>query len=430
MTNKNSIVHHISHKNISKALSFAAATLEKFPKIPQAHLDLLGALALLDAKSVSMENATKLLKYFCQTANFTDAFETLAFIGIIPGEHDDSILDIFLKTFGSSTSSSSKSPPIPGGQNIDEFSELVFSSEKELVEKAVDIWDKSIQSIFIPPPLPGRKYPLFQAMTAKSLELILREGKLRFFPEGENVIKQGAVDNSFFILIRGVIEVLREDENSEVKLGFLRPGSFFGEMALVTSAPRNATTRCTEDSYVFEIEWPLLNKVLTTDPELAHELARYTRFRLLKNLMATSVLFRTLPSQAKVDLMASFNPVVIDGNTEIITEGNPSPGLFLVANGEVVVTSGNGDTEVLLSTLRAGDVFGEISLIREGNAKATVKTTGSEAVLLHLDRNDFQNLAITYPELLSHVYQVAIERTRINEQVLQSDSVPADDLLV
>ncbi|MBU1220201.1 cyclic nucleotide-binding domain-containing protein [Myxococcota bacterium] len=413
---------------LEDALALSAAILKANPGKPVCHLDFMSSLALLKPGRLNLSHAGKLLKYFCQTGDFPSALECFAFMGLAPGTIEDELLKVFLKAFGSDAPETSR-PPAPKDAAL-ASSPLSYRNAEDLVTQSENIWDEAIKSIFMPPPIPGKKMPLFKAMSPESLALVLRKGKIRLFTPGDVVLKQGNTDSSFFILIRGVIEVIREQENSEIRLGFLRSGSFFGEMALVTSAPRSATTRCTEPSYIFEIEWSLLNEILGKDPALATELAEYTRFRLLKSLMATSVLFRTLPSEAKVELMAAFKPLMIDAESVVISEGKPSPGLFLVASGEMLVVSGKGSDETLLSTLKAGDVFGEISLIREGDAKATVKCGGDDAVLLELSREDFQDLAVRFPELLSHVYQVAIERTRMNEKINQAQALPADDLLL
>lgn len=63
------------------------------------------------------------------------------------------------------------------------------------------------------------------------------------FPPGEVIFRQGDAGDSIYKLIDGEVEVVREQEGKETVLARLGPGEFFGEAALLTDAPRNATIR-------------------------------------------------------------------------------------------------------------------------------------------------------------------------------------------
>jgi cAMP-dependent protein kinase regulator len=269
-------------------------------------------------------------------------------------------------------------------------------------------------------------------MGKDSLIQLLKKGVIQYYQPQQRIIKQGAEENCFYILIQGVLKVTRDTEQGHVKLGFLRQGSFFGEMALVTSAPRSANVLADTSAIVLKISWELLGDLLEIDPQLADELASYTRIRLLKNLVVTSSLFRTISTEAKNAVITSFKPVIKDHGEIVIKEGEKAKGLYLLASGEVSVYSEEEqDEQTLLSTLLPGEVFGEISLIREGDATATVSVSSDEgAVLMHLSRDNFQKIAVLYPEVLSHVYQVSLERTEETAKVRKDESIPAEDYML
>ena len=89
-----------------------------------------------------------------------------------------------------------------------------------------------------------RRVPLFVTVTDEELDNIANHLKGEKFPAGEVIIQEGEIGDKFYILERGKATVWRLDENQvEQKIDEKGPGQFFGEVALVSSAPRKARPR-------------------------------------------------------------------------------------------------------------------------------------------------------------------------------------------
>jgi NADH dehydrogenase len=76
------------------------------------------------------------------------------------------------------------------------------------------------------------------------------------FEPGQTVFSEGELGDRVYILLSGRAEVVRRVQNGaagEQFLATLGPGECFGEMALLESAPRNATIRCVEPMTVLSI---------------------------------------------------------------------------------------------------------------------------------------------------------------------------------
>jgi hypothetical protein len=64
------------------------------------------------------------------------------------------------------------------------------------------------------------------------------------FAPGEVIFRQGDPGDFVYTIIDGQVEVIRKDLDGEEKvINRLGPGEYFGEMALVSNAPRTATVR-------------------------------------------------------------------------------------------------------------------------------------------------------------------------------------------
>ena len=67
----------------------------------------------------------------------------------------------------------------------------------------------------------------------------------------------------------------------------LRPGAFFGEMSLLTGAPRGATVTATVDSIVFEIGKESLQPIIARREALAEAISRVLAERQMGNVKAS-----------------------------------------------------------------------------------------------------------------------------------------------
>src|SRR5438309_844185 len=83
-----------------------------------------------------------------------------------------------------------------------------------------------------------RSVPLFRAAPARDLVALWRQlGEARL-PSGVAVCRQGEPGDQFFIVQAGSVEVRLGTGQSALTLYRLGPGDCFGEMALLTGAPR------------------------------------------------------------------------------------------------------------------------------------------------------------------------------------------------
>lgn len=64
------------------------------------------------------------------------------------------------------------------------------------------------------------------------------------FPPGETIFKEGDLGDFVYKIDDGEVEIVRKDETGQEKeIARLGAGDFFGEAALLSDAPRNATVR-------------------------------------------------------------------------------------------------------------------------------------------------------------------------------------------
>jgi CRP-like cAMP-binding protein len=268
--------------------------------------------------------------------------------------------------------------------------------------------------------------PLLSELQPASFARVLSTVRVHRLPHGAPVVREGEPGTSFFLVASGHVRVFNTDAlGNRTELARLGEGALFGELALVAAQPRSASVEVVGEADLLELGAGALRAAAGELPQLAEALDRFTRERLLKNLLATSPLFRPFSPQQRVDLARRFSGHDVAPGTPIIREGDPGRGLYVVLAGEVEVVKGDEPFESTLATLRSGDLFGEIALIRGTPATATVRAARPTTVLF-LAREYFERLIGALPEMRAFFENLTEERLR-DAQVLNEDLLVEDD---
>ena len=250
---------------------------------------------------------------------------------------------------------------------------------------------------------------------------------LRRLPAGAFVIREGEPGNAFFFVAGGELRVFATDGlGRQTELAKLGEGAVFGEMALLSAQPRSASVACVTDVDVLEVGRQSLSQLADELGAVAEALHGFTRERLLGNLLATSPLFKPFNRLQQRDLLRRFTSHDVAPNTVVIDEGEEGRGLFVVLAGDLDVSRKTSDGVVPLGTLKTGDVFGEMALLRNARTTATV-TAQRPATVLFLAREYIAKIVAAVPEIRSYLDALAEEREIDNQLVLGEDDIPADE---
>ncbi len=127
--------------------------------------------------------------------------------------------------------------------------------------------------------------PLFARADAHILQSLANGLRRRRFRRNEVIFHQGDPGDSLHVVATGAVKiVLPSAEGEEAIIATLRPGDFFGELALLDGAPRSATATALEPSETLVLPRQVFVGLLDTLPglrdallaDLAKELRRLT----------------------------------------------------------------------------------------------------------------------------------------------------------
>jgi CRP-like cAMP-binding protein len=101
---------------------------------------------------------------------------------------------------------------------------------------------------------------LFRGLPKEVISLFVSHGRTRTVPQGEMITRQGSVDKTFYLLVRGKVDVLVNGR----KVSEIAQGGFFGEIALIADVPRTASVIATEECMLLTIDsdnfWNILSE--------------------------------------------------------------------------------------------------------------------------------------------------------------------------
>jgi ATP-binding cassette subfamily B protein len=114
-----------------------------------------------------------------------------------------------------------------------------------------------------------RKVPLFATAVDEMLVALARRFVSDHYEPGDVVIQQGDVADSFFIVVRGSLQVMVTGaDGKEHQIDEREDGEFFGEIGLLQSVPRTATVRAVQPTLLLTLTRNDFENLMQTFPDL------------------------------------------------------------------------------------------------------------------------------------------------------------------
>jgi serine/threonine protein kinase len=102
-----------------------------------------------------------------------------------------------------------------------------------------------------------RRLKFFHEFSHAEIQEVLRASHWQDYASGEEIVKEGEMDDRFYIIVNGTCSVERHGGS----VGLLASGECFGETSYVQGAKRTATIRAADDVTVLKVSSTLLEQV-------------------------------------------------------------------------------------------------------------------------------------------------------------------------
>jgi signal transduction histidine kinase len=124
----------------------------------------------------------------------------------------------------------------------------------------------------------------FPGIKPDEIEELIVNSKVRSYTPGAVLCQENAIEDKFYMILEGDVEVTKVINNSETRLlKTLTAGDFFGEMALIHNAPRAATVTAKTSITTLELEKAAFDRVLKNSSSISMAMVSEISNRLRLN---------------------------------------------------------------------------------------------------------------------------------------------------
>jgi len=105
--------------------------------------------------------------------------------------------------------------------------------------------------------------PLFSMLSKREIEKLMKDVHDRTFPQGTVLTEEDEFGTIFTVIAEGQATVTVRGKTARV----LKPGDYFGEMALIDRSPRSATVTADTDLRCLMLTQPVFRPFAMSHPE-------------------------------------------------------------------------------------------------------------------------------------------------------------------
>lgn len=122
---------------------------------------------------------------------------------------------------------------------------------------------------------------LFPQLPEAAIKGLEQTARLVSLPEQETLCHEGEVEQSFYLIVEGSVDVYKLLEGQRLLINRLTAGAHFGDLALLLNIPRTATIITAEPTRVLTIDRAIFAALLQKNPEVVVALSQMVLRRFL-----------------------------------------------------------------------------------------------------------------------------------------------------
>jgi len=234
-----------------------------------------------------------------------------------------------------------------------------------------------------------RRIPIFATMSDGEIDLLITRLRSHRCRTGRVIIRQGDRGDRFYVIKQGHVEVTQMDEDGVSSIvNQLQRGDYFGELALLSDLPRNATCKATIPTETLSLSKRDFDELVAD---------RFVIRDKLDESFVSAELLRRVPLFAEMDgiqiqyLASKLRERIYEADDVIIHQGDVGESFYLIKEGQVQVFTEHEGEEVLVAERGPGEYVGEVALLLDTPRTASVRALTQVSVLA-LHKVDFDAL--------------------------------------
>nr|XP_055073318.1 protein kinase, cAMP-dependent, regulatory, type II, alpha, B isoform X1 [Misgurnus anguillicaudatus] len=214
----------------------------------------------------------------------------------------------------------------------------------------------------------------------------------------ECIINQGDDGDNFYVIERGVFDIMIEKDGVTRCVGQYENKGSFGELALMYNTPRAATIIATQDGALWALDRITFHRLIVK--------TNAKKRRMYESFIESVPLLRSLQLSERMKLVDVLGMKSFKNGEQIIKQGDEADCFYIVESGEVKImiksktkASQRVNEEVEIARCTTGQYFGELALVTNKPRAASVYASGETRCLV-IDVQAFERLLGSCKEIL------------------------------
>ncbi|VEL18416.1 unnamed protein product [Protopolystoma xenopodis] len=210
---------------------------------------------------------------------------------------------------------------------------------------------------------------------------------------GEKVISLGEDGDNFYVIEKGLFDIIVKVNGVETKVGQYEDKGSFGELALMYNTPRAATILAQTSGVLWAMTRETFRSIVLKKA--------FEKRRMYEELLDKVPMLESLSNYERMSIADALRTRIYDEGVRIIIQGEPGAEMYFVEEGQVRITmKKEGDAnETELTRLEKGGYFGELALLTKQPRAASVYAV-TRTKLAVLDVDSFERLLGPCVEIL------------------------------
>eukprot|EP00825_Cyclidium_porcatum_P049133 TRINITY_DN841_c0_g2_i2.p1 TRINITY_DN841_c0_g2~~TRINITY_DN841_c0_g2_i2.p1 ORF type:complete len:375 (+),score=79.28 TRINITY_DN841_c0_g2_i2:148-1272(+) len=226
---------------------------------------------------------------------------------------------------------------------------------------------------------------MFQSLDDQEQKIVIDAMEEKAFKAGDKVIVQGQDGDNLYVIDKGKLDCFKkfQKDAKDTFLKVYQEGDAFGELALLYNAPRAATIIAKENCVLFSLDRQTFNHIVKDAASKKRE--KYESF------LSKVDLLHDMDAYERLQIADALKTQKYKKDDTIIREGESGDMFYILESGEAKATKQVGKEIKTVLQYKAGDYFGEISLLKNCFRQANVIAT-TDCTVVYLDRMSFKRL--------------------------------------
>jgi Fe-S-cluster-containing hydrogenase component 2/CRP-like cAMP-binding protein/thioredoxin reductase len=259
----------------------------------------------------------------------------------------------------------------------------------------------------------GQEYEDEARKQAALREAQAREGRqpraTRIVLEGSVIYEPGEYGTSFFTIVQGSVTLVNPD-NPTLSTE-LTAGEFFGEISLLSGRPRLERAIAGAACVLVETPRRIMIKLMSSNEDVRRGIDLMFVVRELQRHFAPSAPPRMLQdSAARIDVKR------YKAGETVFVQGDSGDSLYVVRSGGLTLFRKDGESEVAIAQVPAGDLLGEMALMGDPVRRETARVTLASE-LIELKRPQFLDLMKLPGAPVEELQHTAAARAAANARI-------------